>query len=67
MLAKSLVKIAVMKANHLPPRINLSVSDLKNVNTMAIDKRARRWENSKSHKYKELVPAICKNSSKHTF
>ena len=34
---------------------------------MAIDKRARRWENSKSHKYKELVPAICKNSSKHRF
>ena len=43
------------------------MSDLQiNTNThMAIDKWVKRWVNSKSHKYKELFSAICKNSFKH--
>ena len=66
-MANSLAKVAAKKATNLPPRIDLSMSDLKNVNTqMIIDKWARRWKNHKSDKYKEFVPAICKNSSKHT-
>lgn len=32
---------------------------------MTIDKWARRWVNSKSNRYKEIVPKICKNSLRH--
>ena len=65
-MADSLVKVAAKKATHLPPRIDLTMSDLKNANTlMTIDKWARRWTNSSSHKYKEFVADICKNSLKH--
>ena len=64
-MADSLVKVAAKKATHLPPRIYLTMSDLKNANTqMTIEKLARRWVDFNSHKYKELVPVICKNSLK---
>ena len=50
-MANSLAKVAAKKATNLPPRIDLSMSDLKNVNTqMTIDKWARRWANHKSDK-----------------
>ena len=65
-MADSLAKVAAKKATHLPPRIYLTMSDLKNANSkMTIDKWARRWVDYSSHKYKELVPVICKNSLKH--
>ena len=64
-MADSLAKVVAKKATHLPPRIYLTMSDLKNANTqMTIEKLARRWVDSNSHKYKELVPVICKNSLK---
>ena len=61
-MADSLVKVAAKKATHLPPKIDLTMSDLKNANTqMTID----QWADSNFHKQKESVPAICKNSLKH--
>ena len=65
-MAESLAKVAPKKAIHLPPKIHLTMSDLKNVNTqMTIDKWSIRRANSNSHKYKELVVTICENSLKH--
>ena len=59
------VKVAAKKATHIPPKIDLTMSDLKNGNTrMTITKCARRWTDSNSHKYKELIPAICKDGLK---
>ena len=44
--------------------MNLTISDLKNANAqIRMEKWTRRWANSKSYKYKELVPAIYKNIS----
>ena len=65
-MVNSLAKVAAKKATHLPPRIDITMSDINNANApITIDKWGGRWANSKSHKYKELVPAICKNSLKH--
>ena len=42
-MSDSLAKVAAREATHLPPRIDLSMSDLKNANTqMATDKWGRR-------------------------
>ena len=42
-MSDSLAKVAAREATHLPPRIDLSMSDLKNANTqMATDKWSRR-------------------------
>ena len=58
-MSDSFAYVAGKKATHPPSRIDLTVSDLKNVNTqITIDKWARRWVNPNSHKYKELAPAI---------
>ena len=46
-MADSLVKVAAKKATHLPPKIDLTMSDLKNANTqMTID----QWADSNFHK-----------------
>ena len=46
-MANSLTKVVAKKATHLPPRIDLTISDLKNANTQTtVDKWARGWANS---------------------
>ena len=34
---------------------------------ITLDKWDRRWENANFHKYKQSVPALCKNSVRHRF
>ena len=34
---------------------------------MTLDKQGRRWENTNFYKYKQSVPALCKNSLSHRF
>ena len=64
-MADSLAKVAAKKATHLQTKSDLSQSDIQSANKqVTINKWARRWENSKFNKYKEIVPAICKNSLK---
>ena len=44
-MADSLAKVAAKKATHLPPRIYLTMSDLKNANSkMTIDKWAENGQ-----------------------
>ena len=48
-IANSLEELAAKKANYLPPRIDLSMSDLKNTNTlMTIDWQTPNLTNTKS-------------------
>ena len=64
-IADSLAKVASTKALHLPPRTDLSLSEIKEINkTITLNKWNMRWVNTKFHKYKQYVPALCKKSLK---
>ena len=67
-IADNLAKTASKKASHLPPRANISISKVKEINRqIMVDKWGRRWENTNFHKYKQSVPELCKNSLRHRF
>ena len=58
----------VKTASYLPPRTDISLSKIKEINRkIALDKWGRRWENKNFQKYKQSVPVLCKNSLRHTF
>ena len=58
-LADSLAKTASKKAKHLQPNTGISSSETQQGNKMlSIRNWARRWENSKYTKYKDVVPSI---------
>ena len=67
-IADNLAKTASKKAFHLPPRADISISKVKEINRqITLDKWGRRWENTNFHKYKQSVPELCKNSLRHRF
>ena len=67
-IADNLAKTASKKASHLPPRTDISLSKVKEINRqITLDKWSRRWENTHFHKYKQSVPTSCKNSLRHRF
>ena len=67
-IADKLAKTASKKASHLPPRADISISKVKEINRqITLDKWGRRWENTNFHKYKQSVPELCKNSLRHRF
>ena len=65
-IADSLAKVASKKASHLPPRTDLSIPKIKELNkTITLGKWNMRWVNSKFHRYKQYIPTLCKKSLKH--
>ena len=62
-IADNLAKTASRKASHLPPRTDISLSKVKEINRqITLDKWSRIWENTNIHKYNQFVSALCKNS-----
>ena len=58
-MADALAKTAAEKARHLPQNAEISMQEIKKTNKeLTLEKWKRRWENTKSHKYKQIVPAI---------
>ena len=65
-ISDNLAKTASKNASHLPPRAEMYLSKVKEINRqITLDKLGRRCENSNFHKYKQSVPVLCKNSLRH--
>ena len=64
-ISYNLAKTTSKKASHLLPITDISLSKVKEINRL--NKWSRRGENTSFHKYKQPVPALCKNSLRHRF
>ena len=63
-----LAKTVSKKASHLPPRTDISLSEVKEIKRQnTLEKQIRRLENTNFHKYKQSVPALCKKQSQTGF
>ena len=59
--ADNLAKIGAKKATSIPPNTIVDNQEIRKANkTLTTKKWARRWENTKRHNYKDLVPIITK-------